>query len=626
MKFSTICTAAFSAFALVLAEAQPKAHAQIQARQLTPVSDPLSLDVVGRDLSGLYKLEERDLLDVVESLVSSINITSIISSIDFESIAGWVDRLLNTNNNVQYLDDLLNFVADTDLVPFLISFIISNNSTRSIAGSVVVDLLGVAGNFDLTPVFEALKDSGLAYEVIADLIKNPNTFPFVKQVVVDLLNGAGSGSNAAATSSIVFATTGTTSFSFATATAAGTAGAGSGGAATYSISGSLIDTGIGFSGSGVVSGLNGPVAQTSTSIGSIDTASLAGLFSQAAAEQDGGDATAAAAVTGIASATTVAITAVTTNAAASVSAQVTAVAASGDDSYLGITGPAFQSLPPSQFGAGPTSINLSALSGITAALSNKRDLEQRAPEVEERNDPVASALQKMRAKRAEQFKRDPVAMILEEIRKREIETSQVEDAIMKMKRDNIENLLTTIFSSVARSDIINETINYLVTDQRFEQSVVTLLRGVFSNLGSTLTGVLNFDWASLVPLIRSLINSGLITDIIERAFNDPELGSALWNDITLLFKRDLALREEVLALINNGTSAEVSSLPVSEFITATVATSTHSDTTLSVSSVGESGSAAPEVSVIQSENAGFSFGASIYSTFFTMLAVFTMML
>jgi hypothetical protein len=510
-----------------------------------------------------------------------------------------------------------------------------------------VDLLGVAGNFDLTPVFEALKDSGLAYEVIADLIKNPNTFPFVKQVVVDLLSGAGSGSNAATTSSIVFATTGTTSFSFATATAAGsadaagagTAGAagaagtaGAGGVATYSISGSLIDTGIDFSGSGVVSGLDGPVAQTSTSIGSIDTASLAGLFSQAAVEQDGGDATAAAAVSGIAAATTVATTAVATNAAASVSAQVTAVAASGDDSYLGITGPAFQSLPPSQFGAGPTSINLSALSGVTAALSNKRDLEQRAPDVEERNDPVATALQKMRAKRVEQFKRDPVALILEEIRKREIETRQVEDAIMKMKRDNIENLLTTIFSSVARSNLINETINYLVTDQRFEQSVVTLLRGVFSNLGSTLTGILSFDWSSLVPLIRSLINSGLITDIIERAFNDPELGAALWNDITLLFKRDLALREEVLALINNGTSAEVSSLPVSEFITATVTTSTYSETTLSVSSVGESGSAAasaaaaPEVSVIQSENAGFSFGASIYSTFFTMLAVFTMML
>lgn len=211
--------------------------------------------------------------------------------------------------------------------------------------------------------------------------------------------------------------------------------------------------------------------------------------------------------------------------------------------------------------------------------------------------------------------RDPVAEILEEIRKREVENAEVEEAIKKVKRDNIQNLLTTIFSSVARSDILNETIDYLVTDQRFEDSVVLILRGVFSNLGSTLTGALSFDWSSLAPLVRALFSSGLITDTITRAFNDPDLGPALWSDITLLFKRDLALREEVLAAINGTDST---SLQASKFIS-----------TLSISTTVAANSAdtstTPEVSVIQSA-AGFSLGTSVYTSFIAMLTVLAMML
>ncbi|KAK6894028.1 putative GPI-anchored protein 17 [Candida tropicalis] len=567
-------------------------------------------------------MKEKDLLDVVEGLVSNINVTSILDSIDFESIAGWVDRILNTNDNVQYLDDLLNFVADTDLVPFLISWIISNNSTRTIAGEVAIDLLGVAGKFDLTPVFVALKDSGLAYTLIADLIKNPHTFPFVKQVVIDLLSGSGSGS-VATTTSAIFATTGTSS-----ANGLGLGLFGSGSSASISLSAGSINTNIQFTDGGVAT-MPSPVVQSSTSIGSINTASLANLFSQAAAENTDPDTIVGDTETAATTVATTATTAATLGSGAITSVNAQATEVSGDN-FLGVTGPAFQSVPASQFGAGPTSINLSALAQITGALNGKRENME-----EERDDPVARALNQMRKKRKV---KDPVAMILEEIRKREIEDHEVEQAMRKIKRDNIQNLLTTIFSSVARSDILNETIDYLVTDQRFEDSVVLILRGVFSNIGSTLTGVLSFDWASLAPLVRALFNSGLITDTISRAFNDPDLGPALWSDITSLFKRDLMLRDEILSAIN-GT--DITSLPISEFITATVSSDTTTTVldgaegilsslevsefinTLSISAADNS--TTPEVSVVQSA-AGFALGTSLYTSFFAMLTIITMML
>ncbi|KAK6871936.1 putative GPI-anchored protein 17 [Candida tropicalis] len=623
MKFSTIFTTTFSIFSIVNAQ---------QQQGISPVSDPLSLEIAGRDLDKLYQFQERDLLDVVEGLVSNINVTSILDSIDFESIAGWVDRILNTNDNVQYLDDLLNFVADTDIVPFLISWIISNNSTRTIAGEVAIDLLGVAGKFDLTPVFVALKDSGLAYTLIADLIKNPHTFPFVKQVVIDLLSGSGSGS-VATTTSAIFATTGTTALTFATTGTSSANGLGlglfgSGSSASISLSAGSINTNIQFTDGGVAT-MPGPVVQSSTSIGSINTASLANLFSQAAAENTDPDTIVGDTETVATTVATTATTAATLGSGAITSVNAQATEVSGDN-FLGVTGPAFQSVPASQFGAGPTSINLSALAQITGALNGKRENME-----EERDDPVARALNQMRKKREV---KDPVAMILEEIRKREIEDHEVEQAMRKIKRDNIQNLLTTIFSSVARSDILNETIDYLVTDQRFEDSVVLILRGVFSNIGSTLTGVLSFDWASLAPLVRALFNSGLITDTISRAFNDPDLGPALWSDITSLFKRDLMLRDEILSAIN-GT--DITSLPISEFITATVSSDTTTTVldgaegilsslevsefinTLSISAADNS--TTPEVSVVQSA-AGFALGTSLYTSFFAMLTIITMML
>ena len=114
----------------------------------------------------------------------------------------------------------------------------------------------------------------------------------------------------------------------------------------------------------------GPVVQSSTSIGSINTASLANLFSQAAAENTDPDTIVGDTETAATTVATTATTAATLGSGAITSVNAQATEVSGDN-FLGVTGPAFQSVPASQFGAGPTSINLSALAQITGALNGR---------------------------------------------------------------------------------------------------------------------------------------------------------------------------------------------------------------------------------------------------------------
>lgn len=149
MKFSTVFTATFALGTAVLAQ-----------QVVTPASDPLALELSQRNLDGLYELQERDLFSIVEGLFSSINYTSILDSIDYESIAGWTNNLLVENNNIEYLDNILNFLGDTDLVPFAVSYLLSNNETRNIVGEVVIEALPLIKDIDPTPIFVALKNSG----------------------------------------------------------------------------------------------------------------------------------------------------------------------------------------------------------------------------------------------------------------------------------------------------------------------------------------------------------------------------------------------------------------------------------------------------------------------------------
>lgn len=557
MKFSTVFTATFALSTAVLAQ-----------QVVTPASDPLALELSQRNLDGLYELQERDLFSIVEGLFSSINYTSILDSIDYESIAGWTNNLLVENNNIEYLDNILNFLGDTDLVPFAVSYLLSNNETRNIVGEVVIEALPLIKDIDPTPIFVALKNSGLAYVLVADLIKNPNTVPFVKQVVVDLLDEGSFG--------------------------LGDLFGGSSDATTTAVAIDSLTT--------INTNIDLTVAAAPTtkaqSIGSIDTASLAVLFSEARTANGNGATKVANTV-----AVTAQVTAQVTN--VGTTAKATKAVATGEINYSGITGPAYESLPPTQFGSVPTSINYSALSQISGALRKR-----------EYNDAVEAALR--------------------EIQKREEGIDDVEIALRKMKRDNIEDLLTTIFASVARSNLLNTTIQYLVTDQRFESTVVELLQGVFENIGSTLTGILDTDWSALQPLVSSLLNSGLLTDFISRAFNDDELKAVLWNDITLIFKRDMAFRDEIVKR-SNGT---ITSLPVSDFITG-VATETSAldgadgtlsslDVTAFINTVSHSfitsNASSSAVITIQSDNAGSSYGPGFYSTIFAVFGLFAMMI
>ena len=557
MKFSTVFTAIFALGTAVLAQ-----------QVVTPASDPLALELSQRNLDKLYELQERDLFSIVEGLFSSINYTSILDSIDYESIAGWTNNLLVENNNIEYLDNILNFLGDTDLVPFAVSYLLSNNETRNIVGEVVIEALPLIKDIDPTPIFVALKNSGLAYVLVADLIKNPNTVPFVKQVVVDLLDEGSFGLGDLFGGSSEATTTAVAIDSLAT-----------------------INTNIDLT----VAAAPTTKAQ---SIGSIDTASLAVLFSEARTANGNGATKVANTV-----AVTAQVTAQVTN--VGTTAKATKAVATGEINYSGITGPAYESLPPTQFGSVPTSINYSALSQISGALRKR-----------EYNDAVEAALR--------------------DIQKREEGIDDVEIALRKMKRDNIEDLLTTIFASVARSNLLNTTIQYLVTDQRFESTVVELLQGVFENIGSTLTGILDTDWSALQPLVSSLLNSGLLTDFISRAFNDDELKAVLWNDITLIFKRDMAFRDEIVKR-SNGT---ITSLPVSDFITG-FATETSAldgadgtlsslDVTAFINTVSHSfitsNASSSAVITIQSDNAGSSYGPGFYSTIFAVFGLFAMMI
>lgn len=557
MKFSTVFTATFALGTAVLAQ-----------QVVTPASDPLALELSQRNLDELYELQERDLFSIVEGLFSSINYTSILDSIDYESIAGWTNNLLVENNNIEYLDNILNFLGDTDLVPFAVSYLLSNNETRNIVGEVVIEALPLIKDIDPTPIFVALKNSGLAYVLVADLIKNPNTVPFVKQVVVDLLDEGSFGLGDLFGGSSEATTTAVAIDSLAT-----------------------INTNIDLT----VAAAPTTKAQ---SIGSIDTASLAVLFSEARTANGNGATKVANTV-----AVTAQVTAQVTN--VGTTAKATKAVATGEINYSGITGPAYESLPPTQFGSVPTSINYSALSQISGALRKR-----------EYNDAVEAALR--------------------DIQKREEGIDDVKIALRKMKRDNIEDLLTTIFASVARSNLLNTTIQYLVTDQRFESTVVELLQGVFENIGSTLTGILDTDWSALQPLVSSLLNSGLLTDFISRAFNDDELKAVLWNDITLIFKRDMAFRDEIVKR-SNGT---ITSLPVSDFITG-VATETSAldgadgtlsslDVTAFINTVSHSfitsNASSSAVITIQSDNAGSSYGPGFYSTIFAVFGLFAMMI
>lgn len=113
------------------------------------------------------------------------------------------------------------------------------------------------------------------------------------------------------------------------------------------------------------------------------------------------------------------------------------------------------------------------------------------------------------------------------------------------KRDNIESLLETIFESVGRSGLLNDTIHTLLVNPQFQDAAAVLLEGAFQNLGSTI-GSLGSTAIALEPVISSLFQSGLLQGVVEQAFSDPTLLPALEANLASLLKLGILKREDLL--------------------------------------------------------------------------------
>ncbi|KAI5954002.1 hypothetical protein CANMA_004841 [Candida margitis] len=486
MKFSTILASTLSIASVATAQ------------YISPASEELTVKLetreMGDSLMQAYQLEQRDISDIVGNLVSSINISAILDDIDFDGIAEWVNGLLTENNNIQYLENILNFLGRTNLVPILIGFVVSNNETRHLAYEAVVSIIN--SGLDPEPVFVALKDSGLLYTIIADLVENENTLPLVFRVIQDTISGIDFGALISQ-----FLNGGSATITFSTNT---NGGSNTGGQAqpTLVVSNPLGGNS-GGSGSATAANTQG------SSYSSVDVNSINQLISAAA---NGG-------------ANSVSLTRSTSR---------TTQGQASSINLATVTGPAFQSVPTSQIGQGQTSVNYGSLAAVASAIggsSKKRDA------VDEVLEFVA------KQKRAEDF-------------------AEVELAIELAKRSGVEDLLTTIFSAIAQSNLINETISYLLTNSQFEGSVVLIIRDILASITPA-----TFEIDTSNPLITALQNSGILPDLLQRALNDDDLRAALLRDVRQVLSElgslvGLSKREmtENLLARDDATSSLISSV------------------------------------------------------------------
>lgn len=104
----------------------------------------------------------------------------------------------------------------------------------------------------------------------------------------------------------------------------------------------------------------------------------------------------------------------------------------------------------------------------------------------------------------------------------------VYDLVSLDKRDNIEELLSTVLESVDRSGLINETVTTLLSNDEFTDGAIVLIQGVLEDIGSSFKGA---NFTSLKPILTSLWSSNLLQDTITRALNDSDLRKALEKDL-----------------------------------------------------------------------------------------------
>lgn len=204
--------------------------------------------------------------------------------------------------------------------------------------------------------------------------------------------------------------------------------------------------------------------------------------------------------------------------------------------------------------------------------------------------------------------------------------SGVESFPLIEKRDNIEDLLTTVFGSVERSGLINDTVITLLTDDEFQDATVVLIQGLLQNIGSIIKGT---DFTALKPILNSLLESGLLTHTLERALQDEDLREALTSDLATLLKQgsikksdlvDKSKEQSILAMDSlmestssgSGSSdlaAATSTEDLSTRSSSTKASSTSTSTT--TSNTGSSSSESTDIAA--------SFGATKMSIFAGLL-------
>lgn len=131
-----------------------------------------------------------------------------------------------------------------------------------------------------------------------------------------------------------------------------------------------------------------------------------------------------------------------------------------------------------------------------------------------------------------------------ELQARALAESQfLSDYYSPVKRNNVEDLLTTIFGSVSRSNIVPDTVNTLLANTKFQDFAVTLLKASFSKIGSLVT---SFNLSAITPIISALFDSGILVHTLERALKDTLLHQALINSIGALIKRGDLTMDELL--------------------------------------------------------------------------------
>lgn len=348
-------------------------------------------------------LVERDLNvpSLVADLLDGFDVADIISSIDFEKIAGWADDLLNTGDNIEVLDNILVGLKNSQILPNAAVYIVTHNTTLDILKQSFPTILSVAGQVNTTSLFVALDRSGLAYSVVAGAITDDAFLPSVLEIAKKLIESGG--------------------------------------------------------------------------------ISLSSLLEQA--------------------------------------------------------GELFQ-----------------------------RDLYE------------------------------------------DFETG-VESFPVIEKRDNIEDLLTTVFSSVERSGLVNDTVVSLLTNDEFQDATVVLIQGLLQNIGSIIKGT---DFTALKPVLNSLLESGLLTHTLERALEDADLREALTSDLATLLKQgsikksDLVDESKAQSILAMDSLMQLTSSAVSSFSSTAASTS--------VSSKASASSAASSSDSSTTSSAASSTSASSSST------------